>query len=72
MQWGNLEEIKLLKIRFCPLIVSLLALLSKDSIMFVILLFSSSSVVLAPDNRLSGRIMFPRKVKCHLLKNYNG
>jgi hypothetical protein len=63
VQWCSLEEIRLLEIKFRPLIVSFLVLLSKDSIMFVNLFFSSLSLAIAPDRRSSGTIMFPRKVK---------
>ena len=55
--------------------VSLLALLSKDSIMLVILLFTNWSFALAPDRRSCGRIVLPRKVKLSeklsLLRPYN-
>ena len=43
--------------------VSFLALLSKDSIMLVILLFTDWSFALAPDRRSCGRIVLPRNVK---------
>ena len=64
VQWCSLEEIKLLEIKFRPLMVSFLALLSKDSIMLVILFFSNSSFVLAPDKRSSRG---PSERKVHLL-----
>ena len=63
VQWCNLEKIKLLEIRFQPLIVSFLFLLSKDIVMFVILFFSSQSLILAPNKRSYGRIIFQKKVK---------
>ena len=75
VQWCSLEEIKLLVIKLRPLMVSLLALLSKDSIMLVILLFTDWSFALAPDRRSCGRIVFPRNAKLSeklsLLRPYN-
>ena len=50
-------------IKLRPLMVSFLALLSKDSIILVILLFTDWSFSLAPDRRSCGRIVLPRKVK---------